>query len=512
MRVQGLSCSPLPAKAALFPLQNIFRRRYLNFRTSCSAIPAVQGAHSSIPSSPPSVMGHITPFPASSAGSGSSLVHNLSPLQRRLKDAGVPDWARYDKPHHAALSTEAELVEFVSKVAELCWEGVLPEDVDALLQWPSLGPWHGSFKKTFLPNLDYLRSLFQDLAIMREPEEPAGLSPLGRLLRNHPADMSRILNRAPAALLALDAWACGELGLSRRQLGEAALKSPRILRLCPERGRQVAAFLQAELRLSPQETGTLLATDPSTFAQSPETLFGSGAATPCSNAMAGNTAAHLGPATPSPGDQAQGPRDGRGAPPAQRCAGDGPGGEWAWNVAAATALSSPSYAPGERYPGVRGTCVSPVAVAAGSAPSTAQPASERRHPGESARDSFRSSPASQPPTAARHPSHHTLPPAAAGPAGGSGTVPSGPASTQAPRAFSHSKQQEGASGDGQPQAQPSRFRTGRGGKPWRHSKRGKRGAVPSRVSKIKVAKERQLRSSTSQVGKLVPRCTGQVDQ
>lgn len=116
-RVQGLSCSPLPAKAALFPLQNIFRRRYLNFRTSCSAIPAVQGAHSSIPSSPPSVMGHITPFPASSAGSGSSLVHNLSPLQRRLKDAGVPDWARYDKPHHAALSTEAELVEFVSKVS-----------------------------------------------------------------------------------------------------------------------------------------------------------------------------------------------------------------------------------------------------------------------------------------------------------------------------------------------------------------------------------------------------------
>ncbi|GAB4814447.1 hypothetical protein N2152v2_001493 [Parachlorella kessleri] len=126
-------------------------------------------------------------------------------LQQRLAEAGVADWQAFCQPRYSTLASESEVESVAAKVVELCREGLAAGDLELLFQQQS-SPGISDLQAVFLPNMAYLRELLAGERIVTTPYEPPGLTPLGRLLRNQPASMGKVLNRSPSRLAELDAW------------------------------------------------------------------------------------------------------------------------------------------------------------------------------------------------------------------------------------------------------------------------------------------------------------------
>ncbi len=181
------------------------------------------------------------------------------------------DLEAFAKPRHRAYSQGAVERDVRPKLAALRAEGLLPHDVGVLLAQRN-SPLACSYSTVFQPNVGYLRSLLSEVEFVRKPSEPPGLTRLGRLLRNQPAALGQLLSTSPASILKLEAWVCGELGLTRVQLGQGAFVSPRILYLSLDNAKAVAGYLEGELGMPRDQVVRQLLRAPRTFGTTPAML------------------------------------------------------------------------------------------------------------------------------------------------------------------------------------------------------------------------------------------------
>lgn len=185
----------------------------------------------------------------------------------------MADWAAYDTPYlYGTLGDAPGLGHLAAKITALSREGLAAADVERLFQRPSHSPVLCDLEAVFRPNLAYLRALLAGMPNTPKRREPAGLTVLGRLLRDQPKEMAVILSRNPARVEQLAQWVCDGLRVSREELAGAVLKYPQLLRLSAAGGRAVVGFLHGELRLPQQQVVRMLLSRPEIFNWEPSTL------------------------------------------------------------------------------------------------------------------------------------------------------------------------------------------------------------------------------------------------
>lgn len=221
--------------------------------TTAAALPEELAAHQ---------QEHQVPCQQAARGSAAA------PLQQQLAAGGVRHWAQYSHAHHDKLNAEAE--GYVAKVVELSREGLEVEDVDRLFLRRHRGVSKCSLE-VFLPNLALLRHLTAGQPFERRPNDPEGLTLLGRMLRNMPSDTAMVLARKPALIFQLVNWVIDEAGVSHAQLSACVVKSPGILSLSAPNARAVLELF-GRLGMSQEECRRQLLTQPRTFAAKPASV------------------------------------------------------------------------------------------------------------------------------------------------------------------------------------------------------------------------------------------------
>ena len=161
----------------------------------------------------------------------------------------MADWQAFSQSRFSTLASESEVESVAAKIVELCREGLAAGDIERLFQHKS-SPRTSDLEQVFLPNMAYLRGLLAGEKIVPTPYESPRLTPLGRLLRNQPVKVGKLLNRSSDGILEVEAWLCGELRLSRKQLAQAVMKQPMTLLLSIGTSKSVLRFLTQELGVS----------------------------------------------------------------------------------------------------------------------------------------------------------------------------------------------------------------------------------------------------------------------
>ncbi|GAB4814420.1 hypothetical protein N2152v2_001466 [Parachlorella kessleri] len=212
---------------------------------------------------------------SSSSGTASNSRHSskpATPLQQRLAKAGVADWQNFGSPRYSDLAGEPEVSAAAARILELHQEGLAADDMERLLQQPG-SPWSCDLQAVFLPNIAFLRGLLlsSDNAKAFRGMDGSGRTLLGHLLCENPACLAGVLTSRPAQLGELQAWLCGEIGLSIDQVAYEVGRRPSFLLWPLYAAQECFVYLTQELRVTAGKGAELLL-DSRVFESSPGSL------------------------------------------------------------------------------------------------------------------------------------------------------------------------------------------------------------------------------------------------